>query len=256
MRDGRARLADRPGSLAAEGVLGPSEGSPSSRGGSERGPWPGGIADGVDPRQRRRPVTKGHPEKQELASAAAVRTLTQVTPTGAASASRRWPGAPALERRHFQLLKEQRRARNGSAREVPSFARCARASVWWQKSAGDVRPRHDPLVAAGGSDGGLARGQWPEAKSVEKPIRLVTGGEAQRPEEGRRLAEGVRCRGFSSPFTGWREKAASAGRQGWRRELDLPAGDTGVRGRLVRRVSDVNSVCLTWISWAEAGPRA
>jgi hypothetical protein len=110
-------------------------------------------------------TTQGRPRKHELASAAAARTLTRVTSADAASTSRCWPGVSAPEARRSRASPERRRlAGNGPAREVPAFARCARASVWLQKSAGDVRSRQDPLVAAGGSHGDLARGQRPEAK--------------------------------------------------------------------------------------------
>lgn len=101
-RDGRVRLADRPGSLTAEGVSGFPEGLPRSRGGPERRPRSGAVANGLESRWWRCLVTKGHPEKREFASAAAARKLTRATSTGAASASRRWPGASAPARRHFR----------------------------------------------------------------------------------------------------------------------------------------------------------
>lgn len=107
--DSRVRLADRPGSLAVEGVSGFPEGLPRSRGGSERRPRPGGIASGLESRSWGRLVTRGHPEKSEFASAAAARKLTRPTPTGAASASRRWPGASAPARRHFRAPQKERR---------------------------------------------------------------------------------------------------------------------------------------------------
>lgn len=107
--DGRARLADRPGSLAVEGVSGFPEGLPRSRGGSERRPRSGAVASGLESRSWRCLVTKGHLEKREFASAAAARKLTRATPTGAASASRRWPGASAPARRHFRAPYPERR---------------------------------------------------------------------------------------------------------------------------------------------------
>lgn len=107
--DDRVRLADRPGSLSVEGVSGCPEGLPRSRGGSERRPRSGVAACGLESRSWFRLVTEGHPEKREFASAAAARKLTRVTPTGAASASRRWPGASALARRHFRAPFQERR---------------------------------------------------------------------------------------------------------------------------------------------------
>lgn len=165
LRDGWARLADRPGSLVAEGASGLLEGSPRSRGWPEGRPRSGSVAGRFGFYLRGSSTTRGRPGKLELASAAAARTLTRVTSTGAASTSRCWPGVSAPEARRSRASLEKRRlAGNGTAWEVPAVARCARASVWLQKSAGDVRSRQDPLVAAGGSHGDLARGPRPEAK--------------------------------------------------------------------------------------------
>lgn len=121
--DGRARLADRPDSLVVEGVSGFPDGLPRSRGGSERMPWSGVVACGLESRSRRCPVTKGCPEKREFASAAAARKLTRATPTGAASASRRWPGASAPARRHFRAPWQERRS--GSKWPLRGRFRCS-----------------------------------------------------------------------------------------------------------------------------------
>jgi hypothetical protein len=219
-------LADRPGSLAVEGASGLLEGSPRSRGWPEGRPWSGGVAGGFGLHQRGSLATQGRPGKLELASAAAARTLTLVTPTGAASTSRCWPGASAPEARRSRASLEKRRlAGNGTAWEVPAFARCARASVWLQKSAGDVRSRQDPLVAAGGSHGDLARGSKPEAKRRRD---VDPGGNTwlDRTARGGSQVGGRRPVSWKPPsFTRWWQKrhwlagrtGRNVGSAGWRR---------------------------------------
>lgn len=70
---------------------------------------------------------------------------------------------------------------------------------------------------------------------------MATPGEASRSEKGRRLMEGVRCQDGPPAFTRRRtDRHRLAGGTGI--EPGLLAGDTGVRGRLVRQVTDVNSI--------------
>jgi hypothetical protein len=78
---------------------------------------------------------------------------------------------------------------------------------------------------------------------------VVTPGEAERLEKGRRLAEGVRCQDSPPTFTRRRTDRHWLA-EGTGIEPCPLAGDTGVRGRLDGSVTDVNSI---WTSLGQQG---